>query len=92
MTVPHVWALEQIQRLPEFGSNKAHGWFYALVADQITDEQGDKQECIVLAEVYPGLGYSLVDRSELDEETWQMIEQDLRRLLPPEIAATERKD
>lgn len=88
--IPHVWTVEQIKALPEFGASNRVGWFYALVEDTFTDEEGDKVVCIVLAEVYPGMGYSLVCQDELDDVSVPMFTQDLRRP-GPEASASEGK-
>lgn len=78
-----VWTVESIQKLPEFGSNSRAGWFYGLVADKHDDE-----DCLFLAEIIPGMGYTFVDASEINADTSRMIVQDLARDLPPETSAT----
>lgn len=45
----YIWELEEIQKLPEFGSGS--GWFYGLVKHHETGR-------VYLYEIFPGLGYA----------------------------------
>lgn len=63
-----VWTVKEIHALPEFGGEV--GWFYGLVQDH-PDE--DEEERIVVAEIFPGMGFSYVDREQFLEDQKSII-------------------
>ncbi len=77
--IPHVWTVDEIKKLPEFGSE--NGWFYGLV--EIYDE--DNEVGVQVAEIIPGTGWCYVSAGKLVAD-WNQIEVDLRRYRPENYA------
>lgn len=73
---PRPWGVDQIRAMPEFGGSQ--GWFYGLVIEVGDDDE----ERLVLSEIIPGFGYTYLDATELDPETWLLIRQDLANYGP----------
>lgn len=73
----HVWTEHEIRALAEFGAD--HGWFYGLVHARSISE-----DCILLAEIYPGMGFTLVDRGDIDGSgvDWDDVLADLQVRTP----------
>jgi len=53
----HAWTLDEIMAQGQFGMKQ--GWFYGMVV-----EDGEER----LAEMFPGIGYSIQDPTELDKD------------------------
>lgn len=68
---PHVWTLEEIKSLPEFGAEDGMGWFYGLV---FMHDEETEQDAVVLAEIFPGMGYVLHEPP--DDEQWSEMLKD----------------
>jgi inorganic pyrophosphatase len=82
------WTPDAIRALPEFGANGV-GWFYGLVTERIEGDDGP-EDCLVLAEIFPGMGYALIAGSELgdaDSHDQAAILADLTRRFPAEAKA-----
>lgn len=60
-----VWTVDEIKALPEFGSDNEGGWFYGLIEDTYLDDEGRDAVLFVLGEIFPGMGYTVVDRDDL---------------------------
>lgn len=71
---PHVWSMEEIKALPEFGGDA--GWFYGLVEHQA----GREEKVLVIAEIYPGMGWAAADPPSAED--WAEIQLDLTYRAP----------
>lgn len=74
---PHVWALEEIKALPEFGETESAGWFYGLTE---VAHRGDA--AVVIATVYPGVGWTVGVPEPEDAIGWQQVIRDIQHYSP----------
>ena len=78
-TPPHIWTIQEIQAMREFGASQ--GWFYGLVEIESGDEKA-----LAITEIFPGMGYTLIDRADMQtdppEINWEWVFRDLQTYAP----------